>query len=135
MKANLLYKFGQAKWCRHGLVLTRDDGRGLWAADTYWGDGDPVDLAELEAHGILIADLDQFRKSHEDEYYRYAEADRVCIPIGGSEPCFLVRADAKPDRDNAVAQIKSELEHWQSTKRSADYRIEELTKELATFEP
>lgn len=136
MKANLLFKYGQSGWCRHGLVLTVDEGRGLYAADTYWRNGYPsggVDLAELEANGTFIADLDEFRKSDRNEYHRYAEADRVWIPIGGASERYLVRTNAKPDATLAVQQIKCEIEHWQAQKRSAEWHISELENEMDTY--
>jgi hypothetical protein len=136
MKPNLLFRFGQSGWCRHGLALTYDNGHGLFAADTYWGGSysdNRVDLTELEASGEFIADLDEFRKSNQYEYYRYAAIDRVWIPIGGSSECYLVRSSANPNPTNAIAQINSEIEHWQAKKHSAEWHIEELRKELSGY--
>jgi len=135
MKSNLLFKHGQSGWCRHGLVLTYDNGHGLYAADTYWGSSsdNKIDLTELERDGEFIADLDEFRKSNRNEWYRYAEKDRVWIPVGGRSEQYLVRTDAKPDTKNAIAQIASEIEEWQSKKRSAEWHIDELHNELAAY--
>lgn len=136
MKANLLFEYGGYGWCKHGTVLTYQGRDGIKAADTYWGNGYPsgaVELDELTRNGKFIADLDEFRPSNRDEYYRYAESDRVHIPIGGGSERWLVRTLARPDKQNAMRQIAEELIRWEGKKHSAEWHIGQLLKEQESF--
>jgi hypothetical protein len=119
-------------WCRHGLmrIESKDNGE-LYAVDTYWGkySGErrtykpEVIASDLE----FVIDLTECRKSHKDEYERYAVADRAYIPMGGGSEQYFVRIEAKPDSTLVRDQLEAKAKNLRGD-------IEWNTRQLAEIE-
>lgn len=118
-------------WCKHGLMKIINYNGFLRAVDTYWGSYD--DTARLHQPEVITANLEfvinvnECRKTHAAEFFRYAESDRAYIPIGGGSEQYLVRISATPDPILVKQQLVEKAERLRE-------EIRWNTKELAETE-
>lgn len=119
--------------CRHGIAVI--DERGT-ARDTYWADGEysyvsPERLADAE----LMFRMGEYRMTRdEDEWIRYAEADRQSFPMGGYPRRLFVRADAEPDLETQIQNAYARLRKAEEDLRSAGHSIEWAARDIAVLE-
>lgn len=120
-------------WCRHGIAIIQDNGDGR---DTYWssGDGSYVSAANLTDPELLFRMGDYRRAEHEDEWLKYAEADRRSFPMGAYPRRLFVRTAAEPDLETQINNAYGELRKAEEDLRSAGHRIQWAGRDIALLE-
>ena len=108
---NGLYKLpGTHGHCRHGLVRTLRGRTGnLIAVDTYWNDGDAIEVDAVKDRLEFIIDLSRCVETDSRTWNLYEEKDRAYIPIGGGSERYLVLKDAKPSIEKQIEQLREEV--------------------------
>lgn len=127
------YPPGNNGWCRHGIAIVQNGGHGR---DTYWssGDGSYVSSERL-AEGELMFRMGEFRSvEHEEEWIRYAEADRQSFPMGGYPRRLFVRAAAEPDLETQIQNAYERLRRAEQELESAGHAIQWAGRDIALLE-
>lgn len=127
------YTPGNNGWCRHGIAIIAEDGSGR---DTYWNSGDgsyvsPERLADAE---LMFRMGDYRRVEHEDEWIKYAEADRQSFPMGGYPRRLFVRADAEPDLETQIQNAYARLRTAEEKLSQAGHSIQWAARDIAVLE-